>query len=140
MSDKKFSTNENDNADCRTDRMAPIHSEEKRFVVLDRQEVNDSVLVLPEAAMVDLLDQLQAQGENKAAQVVGELLRRGRALMAEPESYTVDYQCLKCKKFKDQHRAGYCPIPSSSRSFLHHSKTELYEPNLKKPKKVTFII
>lgn len=128
------------NADRQTYRTAPVPSEEKRFVIMERREENRDMLVLHQGSLVDLVAQLEADGESKAAQVVSELLRRGRAFMAEPESYTVDYQCLKCKKYRAKHQADHCPIPSSSRTFLHYSKTDVYEPNLKKPQKVPFII
>jgi hypothetical protein len=117
-----------------------IASEEKRFVVMDRGQVNTDMIVLNQGSMIHLAEQLESQGEAQAALVVRALLDKGRAFMAEPESYTVDYQCLHCKKMRVEHQAGHCPMPSRSRSFLHYSKTDTYEPNLKKPKKVTFVI
>jgi hypothetical protein len=138
MSDKKDVAE--DKANRLPERMAPVPSEEKRFVIMERREPCTDMLVMHQSALVELVAQLEEEGESKAAQVVSDLLRRGRAFMAEPESYTVDYQCLKCKKYRDQHRADHCPIPSSSRTFLHYSSTEVYEPNPKKPRKVPFLL
>jgi hypothetical protein len=126
-------------ADRRIERLR-LPSEQKRFVIKDRGEASSSMLVMHSGYLADLVEELQAQGESKAAQVVSEIWAKGRAYMDEPESYIVDYQCLHCKKYKGRHQDGFCPIPSTSRTFLHYSKTDKYEPNLKKPHKVPFVI